>query len=307
MELQATIRKPVSIEGIGLHGGETIRLTLSPAGSDTGILLRAPDGTLIPANAEHVVDGHFATTVGSFGVRVRTVEHLMAAAAGLGIDNLLVDVSGDELPGLDGSSRDFVELLERAGRVGLPARRIPLRIESPIRVEDGTRWLHVLPSDSLRISYTLDNDHPAIGLQVLSLEITDTTFVEELASARTYGFLKDVGAMRQRGLARGGSLDNTIVVGKRTVLNDHLRFPDEFVRHKILDLLGDLFLLGRPLIGHVVARNGGHALNHRLVAAIREAAMPDRRRARPRVATPERSVAPLVEAAYPPVPGVAAV
>ena len=165
----------------------------------------------------------------------------------------------------------------------------------------------MLPSDSLRISYTLDNDHPAIGLQVLSLEITDTTFVEELASARTYGFLKDVGAMRQRGLARGGSLDNTIVVGKRTVLNDHLRFPDEFVRHKILDLLGDLFLLGRPLIGHVVARNGGHALNHRLVAAIREAAMPDRRRARPRVATPERSVAPLVEAAYPPVPGVAAV
>jgi len=165
----------------------------------------------------------------------------------------------------------------------------------------------VLPSDSFRISYTLDNDHPAIGLQVLSLEITEATFVEELAAARTYGFLKDVGAMRERGLARGGSLDNTIVVGRRTVLNDHLRFPDEFVRHKILDLVGDLFLLGRPLIGHVVARNGGHALNHRLVAAIREAAGPARRRARGRVARPERSVVPLVEAAYPPVPGIAAV
>ena len=234
----------MSIEGVGLHSGEMIRLTLSPAGSDTGIILRAPDGTLIPATAEHVVDGHFATTVGSFGVRVRTIEHLMAATAGLGIDNLLVDVSGDELPGLDGSAREFVELLERAGRVELPARRTPLRIESPIRVEDGTRWLQVLPSDSLRISYTLDNDHPAIGMQALSLEITETTFVKELAPARTYGFLKDVGAMRQRGLARGGSLDNTIVVGKRAVLNDHLRFPDEFVRHKILDLVGDLFCSG---------------------------------------------------------------
>jgi len=307
MDQQTTIRKPVSIEGIGLHSGEIIRLTLSPASSDTGILLRAPDGTLIPANSEHVGGGRCATTVGSFGVRVRTIEHLMAAAAGLGIDNLLVDVSGDELPGLDGSSREFVELLERAGRVVLPARRAPIRIEAPIRVEDGSRWLQVLPSDTLRISYTLDNDHPAIGLQALSLEITESTFVDELAPARTYGFLKDVGAMRQRGLARGGSLDNTIVVGKRAVLNDHLRFPDEFVRHKILDLVGDLFLLGRPLVGHVIARNGGHALNHRLVAAIREAAVPDRRRARGRMAVPERSMAPVLRAAYPPVPGVAAV
>jgi UDP-3-O-[3-hydroxymyristoyl] N-acetylglucosamine deacetylase len=306
MDQQTTIRKPMSIEGIGLHSGETIQLTVSPAGSDTGILFRAWDGTLISANAEHVVDGHFATTVGAFGIRVRTIEHLMAAAAGLGIDNLLVDVSGDELPGLDGSSREFVELLERAGRVVLPARRNPLRVESPIRVEEGTRWLQVLPSDTLRISYTLDNDHPAIGLQVLSLEITENSFVEELAPARTYGFLKDVGAMRQRGLARGGSLDNTIVVGKRTVLNDHLRFPDEFVRHKILDLVGDLLLLGRPLVGHVVARNGGHALNHRLVAALREAEAPARRRGRGRVATPERSLA-VAEAGYPPVPGVAAV
>ena len=271
MDQQTTIRKPVSIEGIGLHSGEAIRLTVSPAGSDTGILLRAPDGTLIPANAEHVVDGHFATTVGSFGVRVRTIEHLMAAAAGLGIDNLLVDVSGDELPGLDGSSREFVELLERAGRVVLPARRAPVRVESPIRVEDGTRWLQVLPSDSLRISYTLDNDHPAIGLQVLSLEITESTFVEELAPARTYGFLKDVGAMRERGLARGGSLDNTIVVGKRAVLNDRLRFPDEFVRHKALDLYGDLALLGARLEARIRVERGGHRLHHALVSALRTA------------------------------------
>ena len=277
------------------------RLSVAPAGSDTGIIFRAPDGTLIPANSDHVVDGHFATTVGAFGVRVRTIEHLMAAAAGLGLDNLIVDVSGEELPGLDGSAKEFSDILERGGQVPLPALRRPIRIDTPIRVEDGTRWLRVFPCDTFRVSYTLDHDHPAIGLQAVTVEITPKTFAEDVAPARTYGFLKDVGAMRQRGLARGGSLDNTIVVGKRTVLNESLRFPDEFVRHKILDLVGDLFLLGRPIRGHVVARNAGHAMNHQLVAAIRKAAVPERRRF--------RSVAPVealvAEAAYP-SPGVAA-
>jgi UDP-3-O-[3-hydroxymyristoyl] N-acetylglucosamine deacetylase len=278
-----------------------LRVTVAPAGSDTGILFRAPDGTLIPANADHVVDGHFATTVGAYGVRVRTIEHLMAAAAGLGLDNLIVDVSGGELPGLDGSAKEFIELLESGGRVDLPARRHPIRIESPIRVEDGTRWLQIVPSDAFRVSYTLDHEHPAIGLQVVSVEITPKSFAEDIAPARTYGFLKDVGAMRQRGLARGGSLDNTIVVGKRAVLNESLRYPDEFVRHKVLDLIGDLFLLGRPILGHVVARNGGHALNHQLVAAIRKVAT--RRPVRTRTAVERVDVA---EAAYPSVPGVAA-
>jgi len=277
------------------------RLSVAPAGSDTGIIFRAPDGTLIPANSDHVVDGHFATTVGAFGVRVRTIEHLMAAAAGLGLDNLIVDVSSEELPGLDGSAKEFLDILERGGQVPLPALRRPIRIDTPIRVEDGTRWLRVFPCDTFRVSYTLDHDHPAIGLQAVTVEITPKTFAEDVAPARTYGFLKDVGAMRQRGLARGGSLDNTIVVGKRTVLNESLRFPDEFVRHKILDLVGDLFLLGRPIRGHVVARNAGHAMNHQLVAAIRKAAVPERRRF--------RSVAPVealvAEAAYP-SPGVAA-
>lgn len=277
------------------------RLSVAPAGSDTGIIFRAPDGTLIPANSDHVVDGHFATTVGAFGVRVRTIEHLMAAAAGLGLDNLIVDVSGEELPGLDGSAKEFSDILERGGQVPLPAVRRPILIDTPIRVEDGTRWLRVFPCDTFRVSYTLDHDHPAIGLQAVTVEITPKTFAEDVAPARTYGFLKDVGAMRQRGLARGGSLDNTIVVGKRTVLNESLRFPDEFVRHKILDLVGDLFLLGRPIRGHVVARNAGHAMNHQLVAAIRKAAVPERRRF--------RSVAPVealvAEAAYP-SPGVAA-
>jgi UDP-3-O-[3-hydroxymyristoyl] N-acetylglucosamine deacetylase len=303
MDYQTTVRRSVTIEGLGLHSGEMVRLAVAPAGSDTGIIFRAPDGTLIPANADHVVDGHFATTVGAFGVRVRTIEHLMAAVAGLGLDNLIVDVSGGELPGLDGSAKEFMEFLERAGQITLPALRRPIRIEAPIRVEEGTRFLRVFPSDTFRVSYTLDHEHPAIGLQVVSVEINPKTFAEDVAPARTYGFLKDVGAMRQRGLARGGSLDNTIVVGKRTVLNESLRFPDEFVRHKILDLVGDLFLLGRPIFGHVVARNAGHAMNHQLVAAIRRAAAPERRRLRSVAAVEPQLVA---EAAYPSAPGVAA-
>ena len=270
----------MTVEGLGLHSGEMIRLTVSPAASDTGIIFRAPDGTLIPANLDHVVDGHFATTIGAYGVRIRTIEHLMAAAAGLGLDNLLVDVSGEELPGLDGSAKEFVDLLESAGRVTQPTRRRAIRIDRSIRVEDGNRWLHVVPCDTFRVSYTLQHDHPAIGLQVVTVDVTSKSFVEDIAPARTYGFLKDVGAMRQRGLALGGSLDNTIVVGRRTVLNDSLRYPDEFVRHKVLDLIGDLLLLERPILGHVVARNAGHALNHELVAAIRQAVAPDLRRAR---------------------------
>ncbi len=308
MDSQRTIRRKVSVQGIGLHTGEPVRLTLSPAASDTGILFRAADGTLIPANTEHVVNSHFATTLGAFGVRVRTVEHLMAAAHGLGIDNLLVDVSGGELPAMDGSASGFVEMLEQAGRVSLAVPRQALAIDAAIRVEEGDRFIQVVPSDTFRISYTLDHDHPVIGLQVASVEITETAFVDELAPARTYGFLRDVGAMRRNGLARGGSLDNAVVVGKRSVLNDNLRFPDEFVRHKILDLVGDLFLLGRPLVGHVVARNAGHALNYRLLVAIQEATAAGRRRTRRRTAT---ELAPgaatgTLESAYPAIPGVAA-
>lgn len=280
---QRTIKRQVTTEGVGLHSGEVVQLTLSPAGADTGVLFRAPDGTLIPAVSDRVVDSHFATTIGAFGVKVRTIEHLMAAIAATGIDNVLVDVSGSELPAMDGSSRPFVELLNSAGQVSLPAPRRPLVIEEPIRVEEGTRWIQVLPAESFRISYTLDHDHPAIGLQNASFVITDEVFAEQIAPARTYGFLRDVGVMRKNGLGLGGSLDNAVVVGKRSVLNDTLRFPDEFVRHKILDLIGDLLLLGRPLVGHVIARNGGHALNHQMVVAIEHARASERRRSRSRL------------------------
>ncbi len=291
MDLQQTIRARVSLAGIGLHSGVSVRMTLSPAAADTGILFRAADGTFIPATPDHVVDTRSATTVGAFGVKVRSIEHLMAAVRALGIDNLLVDVDAEEIPATDGSAKPFVELLYSAGRVSQPAPREPLAIPEPIRVGDESRWLQILPSDSLRISYTLDNRHPAIGLQVASLEVTETSFVEEIAAARTYGFLKDVPMMRQNGLARGGSLDNAVVVGKRIVLNDSLRFADEFVRHKILDVVGDLAVLGRPVMGHVVGRNAGHALNHDLVVAVQQACASERRRAaaRSRAGAPTRA------------------
>ena len=286
MDFQQTIRRPVCLEGIGLHSGETVKMTISPAAADTGILFRAADGTLIPANADHVVDTNSATTVGAFGVRIRTIEHLMAATSALGIDDLMLDIDGPEVPAADGSAKPFVDLLRSAGRVSLAAPRRPISIREPIRVGTESRWLEAVPADSLRISYTLDNNHPIIGLQAGTFEITEEVFCEELAAARTYGFLRDVPAMRQNGLARGGSLENAVVVGKRSVLNDSLRFPDEFVRHKILDLVGDLSLLGRPLRAHVVGRNAGHALNHQLVTAIQKALAADRRRAAARVTRP---------------------
>jgi len=272
MDSQQTVRHPASLDGIGLHSGETVTMTVSPAAADTGILFRAADGTLIPANTDHVVDSNSATTVGAFGVRVRTIEHLMAAAAALGIDNLMVDIDGPEVPAADGSAKPFVDLLHSAGRVSLAAPRRPITIAQPIRVGTESRWIEVLPADSLRISYTLDNSHPIIGLQAGTFGINEEVFCEELAAARTYGFLRDVPAMRQNGLARGGSPENAIVVGKRSVLNDSLRFPDEFVRHKILDLVGDLALIGRPVIGEITAYKAGHALHSKFVEQILRAA-----------------------------------
>ena len=240
------------------------------------------------------MDSRFATTLGVNGTRVRTVEHLMAAAAALGIDNLLVEVEGEEIPAMDGSAEPFVSLLYAAGKATLVAPRRPLVITRPIRVGDDGRWLQILPSDDFRVSYTLDVDHPAVGMQAASFTCTERVFVEELAPARTYGFLKDVGTLRKNGLAKGGSLENAVVVGRRAVLNSSLRYRDEFVRHKILDLIGDLALLGRPVVGHVVARNAGHGLNHQLVGAIAEAFASDPRSTR----TPLRALEPL--------PGIAA-
>jgi UDP-3-O-[3-hydroxymyristoyl] N-acetylglucosamine deacetylase len=274
---QQTIRRSVALEGVGLHCGKRVKVTLSPAPADSGIVFRVgAGGEPIPAAPESVVDSHYATTIGRNGTRVQTVEHLMAAAAGLGIDNLDVVVEGSEVPAMDGSAKPFVALLNTAGRTTQSARRRPITIPHALRVGNGNRWIQIVPAPELRISYTLDNDHPAIGVQVLSCVPTEAAFIEEYAPARTYGFLKDLGLMRKHGLALGGSLDNAIVVGKRGSLNG-LRYRDEFVRHKVLDLIGDLALLGRPIQGHVIARNAGHALNFELVIGIQRALGLERR------------------------------
>jgi UDP-3-O-[3-hydroxymyristoyl] N-acetylglucosamine deacetylase len=271
MELQHTIEKPVELIGVGLHSGGPARILVCPAPANSGIVFRVPGHREpIPAHVGSVVDSHYATTLGVNGTRIRTVEHLLAAASGLAIDNLEIEVEGGEVPAADGSAQPFVSLLRSAGRAVLPAGRDSIVVTDPIRVESGSRWIEVVPADSFRISYTLDNSHPAVGKQVVSCTLTEEVFVEEVAPARTFAFLKDVAGLRERGLAQGGWLDNTIVVGEGGVLNE-LRFDDEFVRHKMLDLIGDLMLLRRPLVGHVIACNGGHALNVALVTAIEQA------------------------------------
>jgi UDP-3-O-[3-hydroxymyristoyl] N-acetylglucosamine deacetylase len=292
MDHQRTIRKQVTLDGIGLHSGKPVHLTLSPAAPDSGIVFRVcredQISDPIAAAPESVVDSHYATTLGRGSARVQTVEHLLAAAAGLGIDNLDIRLDGTEVPAMDGSAKPFVALLLSAGRARLNARRRPITIPYPLRVGTESRWLSIVPADHLRVSYTLDNDHPAIGMQALTWTATERSFVEDFAPARTYGFLKDLGPIRKRGLAQGVSLDNTIGVGNGGVLNG-LRYRDEFVRHKVLDLVGDLALLGRPLLGHVIARNAGHALNYELVLAIQRAVGLERRTAAVTVLHPAAS------------------
>jgi UDP-3-O-[3-hydroxymyristoyl] N-acetylglucosamine deacetylase len=274
---QRTIRQTVSLSGIGLHSGKAVHLKIAPAPANFGIVFRVvghPEP--IPAAPESVVDSHYATTVGRNGTRIQTVEHLMAAAAGLGVDNLDVTVDGAEIPAGDGSAKPFVSLLTGAGRTTLSAQRRPIVVPHPIRTGGGGRWIQIVPSDVFRISYTLDHEHPAIGTLALSCVPSERGFIEDFAPARTYGFLKDLGQLRRNGLARGGSLENAVVVGQRGVLNG-LRYRDEFVRHKILDLIGDLALLGRPVVGHVIARNAGHDLNFQLVLGIQRALGLERR------------------------------
>ena len=306
---QHTIRKPVSIEGVGLHSGKVARVTLSPAPADAGIVFKVrPTGERVAARPESVVNSHYATTLGVNGTRIQTVEHLMAAAFGLGIDNLEIEVDGPEIPALDGSAKPFVALLTFAGRLQQSARRRMLSLPCPLRVGTTGRWIHLVPSDTFRISYTLDNDHRAIGMQVLSWSPTERSFIEEFAPARTYGFLRDLGLMRKNGLARGGSLDNAIVLGNSGPLNG-LRYQDEFVRHKILDLLGDLALLGRQLRAHVVARNGGHALNLELVQAVQRAVGLERKAAAavPSTAAGEAAIDVARREGLVPAPGFAAI
>jgi UDP-3-O-[3-hydroxymyristoyl] N-acetylglucosamine deacetylase len=269
---QRTISEPVTCQGVGLHSGAPVTLTLRPAPAHHGILFVRTDTARpvsIPALSEYVVDTSLATTLGRDGVKVGTVEHLLSALAGLGIDNVRVEVDGPEVPVMDGSAAHFVQMIQGVGVRELEERRSYLVIKKPVSVVDGDKEATLAPARRFRVSCTIDFTHPLISSQSYELDLSDRGFSGEISRARTFGFLRDVEMLKKLGLARGGSLENAIVVDESTILNpDGLRFPDEFVRHKILDAIGDVSLFGRPVIGHLKVFKTGHALNHKLVQKV---------------------------------------
>ena len=267
MSTQKTLRESIEIGGVGLHSGAETTLRLRPAPADAGIVFERVDlgGATIAASAQNVRSTSLATTLAEGSASVGTVEHLMAALAGLGIDNARIEVDGPEVPILDGSAAPFVDAIRRAGIVSQAAPRRDLVLRRPVTLRQGERTILALPSDELRISYAIDFSHPAIGYQAVTLRLDETIFAASIAPARTFCLLRDVRAMRDSGLARGGSLDNALVVGDDGVMNGQLRFRDEFVRHKVLDLIGDLALVGAPLKAHVIVFKGGHQMHAALV------------------------------------------
>jgi UDP-3-O-[3-hydroxymyristoyl] N-acetylglucosamine deacetylase len=268
MDVQRTLRRQISCAGIGLHSGNKVTLTLKPAAADTGVRFRRVDvGVEIPATVQHVTSLQYATVLGRDGATVETVEHLLAALVSSGIDNVVVELNHNEVPIMDGSAAPFLYLVQEAGVKRLSAARKHIKIVRPVQITDGDKRIAVYPSDHFKVSYTISFDHPLLRHQSRTERITEQSFAESIAAARTFGFLKEVEWMRQNRLALGGSLENAIVIGDTGVLNA-LRFEDEFVRHKILDVIGDLALIGHPIVGHVVAHRAGHALHTALVSQL---------------------------------------
>ncbi len=245
-------------------------MRLVPAAANSGIRFRRVDlgGEEIPVAREYLDQTSYATRLRNGSTVVSTVEHVLAAASGLGIDNLIIELNGEEVPIMDGSAGPFVYLMHEAGVRRQQAPRRYIKITEPLRVEEPNKFMAIYPAERLKISYTIDFDHPMIGVQRETYVVTQSAFTRELAPARTFGFLREVEYMRSQGLALGGSIDNAIVVGDNSILNPQLRFPDEFVRHKILDAIGDLTLLGAPLLGHVVGYRAGHRMHAALVEEI---------------------------------------
>jgi UDP-3-O-[3-hydroxymyristoyl] N-acetylglucosamine deacetylase len=272
MDAQRTLRRQISCVGIGLHSGNKVNLTLTPAPADSGIRFRRTDlGNFeVPATVHNLAGIQLATGLACNQVSVETVEHLLAALVSVGVDNVSIELNSPEVPIMDGSAAPFIYLIQEAGVKRLPTPRKYLKIIRPIAISRGDKRIALYPSDHFKVTYSISFDHPLIRHQSRTMKITDETFVEEIAPARTFGFLKEVEMLRQRGLALGGSLDNAIVLGETGVLNNALRFEDEFVRHKILDVIGDLSLVGYPVIGHLVAHRGGHALHTAFAARILE-------------------------------------
>ena len=268
---QRTLKNVIRATGVGLHTGEKVYLTLRPASSETGIIFRRidlADPVEIRACPENVSDTRLSTTLESNGVRVSTVEHLMSAFAGLGIDNAYVDLTAAEVPIMDGSAGPFVFLVQSAGIAEQSAPKRFMRIKKKIHVEDGDKWACFEPFEGFKVSFAIEFNHPTFrnSTQNASVDFSTTSFVKEVSRARTFGFMGDLEALRAAGLARGGGLDNAIVLDDYRVLNDDgLRYEDEFVKHKVLDAIGDLYLLGHPLIGAFSAHKSGHSLNNRLL------------------------------------------
>ncbi|HEY5634479.1 MAG TPA: UDP-3-O-acyl-N-acetylglucosamine deacetylase [Burkholderiaceae bacterium] len=274
---QRTIKSKVSTAGVGLHSGQRVEITLRPAAVNTGIVFRRVDldpPVDIPASAQRVTDTRMASTLSAEGapsVHVATVEHLMSALAGLGVDNLYVDVTAAEIPILDGSAGSFVFLVQSVGVVEQSAAKRFIRVLEPVEVRDGDKWARLEPHDGFRLAFSIEFGHPAIDAtgQRYEIDFATTSYVREIARARTFGFVQDVEALRAVGLAQGGSLGNAIVMDEYRVLNtEGLRYDDEFVKHKILDAIGDLYLVGHPLLASYAANKSGHAMNNALLRAL---------------------------------------
>jgi UDP-3-O-[3-hydroxymyristoyl] N-acetylglucosamine deacetylase len=270
---QRTLKSLVSASGVGVHTGQKVRITLRPAPPDSGIVFRRVDlraPVEIPARAELVGEARLASTLVRGDVKVHTVEHLMSALAGLGVDNAYVDLDAAELPIMDGSASPFVLLIQQAGIEEQGAPKKFLRVKKTIEVRDGDKWARLEPYEGYRLSFSIDFKHPVIdrSTQSVTVDFAETSYLKEIARARTFGFMHEVENLRDAGLALGGGLDNAVMLDEERVLNaEGLRFADEFIRHKLLDAVGDLYLLGGPLLGAFSAHKSGHALNNRLLRA----------------------------------------
>jgi len=268
---QRTINKPVEVVGIGLHKGVPVKLRLEPLGEDSGIVFyRADKGVSIPLSFKNVVDTKMATVIGKEGAVVSTIEHLMSAVYSFGIDNLRIIVDNDEVPILDGSAISFVMMIKEAGIKELNAPKKFIKIVKEVKIKDGEKFAKLSPSNNISFDFEIFFDHPLIGRQRYKFDFSTAKYIEDIARARTFGFLKEVQYLRSIGLALGGSLENAIVLDDKEILNDNLRYPDEFVRHKILDAIGDMSLFGYNFIGSYEAFASGHHLNHLLTKKVFE-------------------------------------
>jgi UDP-3-O-[3-hydroxymyristoyl] N-acetylglucosamine deacetylase len=270
LRYQRTLRDKIYFEGIGLHTGYPVHMTLVPAPEDTGILFRRTDLKYfeIEATRKHVAKVSYATTLMKKGVMISTVEHLLSSLYGLGIDNLFIDIDSMEVPIMDGSGRRFMEEIEKTGIEEQDALRRYIVIQKPIEVRQGDKVAGVYPSSRPQASYIIDFQHNAIGRQEIRIELTPESYRREIGCARTFGFISDVEYLKRCGLIRGGSLENAVVLDQSGIVNAALRFPNEFVRHKMLDLLGDISLVGYPIIGHLYAEKAGHAIHAALADQI---------------------------------------